>query len=95
MKARFVHAWERFIWRSCVAIWIIWEVVILTMTAAAAADVLGPFDWGYETRDIWGGLMMSLLGVGALAFFWVIHRIMERLNAFIYGPDSHLPPQVR
>jgi drug/metabolite transporter (DMT)-like permease len=89
-QANWVHAWNGKIWRSGRIFMILWEIFVLSMTTAAAADVTFHLGWGYKLTDVWLGLLMALFGVVFLGFYWAINRLVGRLNTHFYGPPTDL-----
>jgi hypothetical protein len=85
--ASFVHRWTRFNWRFGRIFIPLWIALAALFTAAAAADALWHFGWGYGWRD-------AVFGLGFVAFgvvFWFvwnwIFKVIRWLNEARFGPD--------
>ena len=71
----------------------IWISLAALFTAAAAADSVWQFGWGYSWEDALLGLGMT--GFGVLFWFawnWTLN-IINRLNVFFLGPDADDAPR--
>ncbi len=85
--ASFVHRWTRFHWRFGRIFIPLWTGLAGLFTAAAAADALWDFGWGYRWQD-------AVFGLGLIAFgvvFWFVWNWMFKLIRWLtearFGPD--------
>ena len=84
-----MHRLTRLNWRFGRVFIPIWIALAVLFTAAAAADALWQFGWGYRWQD-------ALLGLGMVAFgilFWFawtwMFRLIRWLNEMQFGPDPN------
>lgn len=84
---RWVHRYQRAVWRLMTVLLVLWFVVVALLTATAAVDVIAGLGWGYEARDVVGHLLV--LGMGGLfvPFFWGVKTVVSALTQRIYGVE--------
>lgn len=72
---------------------VLWLTTIVGLTAAAWLDVAAKLGWGYEPKDIWGGLLMIVFG----GLFWVFANLVNDLvlaiSRRLYGPEPAGPTE--
>lgn len=85
--ASFVYRWTRFNWRFGRVLIPLWIAFAALFTAAAAADALCDFGWGYRWQDAAFGMGFVSFGV-VFWFLWNwMFKLIRRLNEARFGPD--------
>lgn len=72
---------------------VFWLILAAAFTAAAAADVLLNLGWGYEARDVWGGLLMMAFGCGFWLFATFINHVVLAYSRRLFGPEPTGPAE--
>lgn len=72
---------------------VLWLLAGLTFTSAAIFDVVGNLGWGYETKDVWVGLLMIVLGGAFWAFATLITHVVLGISRRLYGPEPDGPTE--
>ncbi|WP_299543350.1 hypothetical protein [Phenylobacterium sp.] len=84
---RSIYRWQRTNWRFMKVLMVLWFGVVGLITLSAAVDVIAGLGWGYQAKDIGGGLLMIALGGLAIPVFWVIKTLVVSITRGIYGPE--------
>lgn len=72
---------------------LLWLILVGGITSAAAADAILNLGWGYETKDIRGGLLMIFGGCVIFAFVAAVNRLVLAMSRRIFGPEPHGPTE--
>ena len=72
-------------------IMVLWLLAVLAFTSTAIFDVVGDLGWGYETKDVWAGLLMVVLGGAFWAFATLISHVFLGISRRLYGPEPDGP----
>lgn len=65
----------------------LWLLTVAALTFAAFVDVIAKLDWGYEVKDIWGGLLMIVFGCAFWGFATLINLVVLAISRRVYGPE--------
>lgn len=72
---------------------VLWLIAVVGFTTAAAFDVIADLGWGYEARDIWGGLLMVAFGCAFWAFATLVNHMVLTISRRLYGPEPTGPTE--
>ena len=84
---RFVYSNQRTNRRHLTGFLALWFGVLGLFTASAAIDVFGRLGWGFQLKDVLGGLLMIALGFLFWGFSALIQDVLSALTRRVYGPD--------
>ena len=69
----------------------LWLLAVAAFTVAAIVDVIAKLGWGYETKDIWGGLLMLVLGCAFWGFATLANHVVLAISRRLHGPEPAEP----
>lgn len=70
---------------------VLWVGVFACVTGAAALDLIVDLGWGYEAKDVWGGLLMILGGCAVWAFATAVNHLGLAMSRRLFGPEPSGP----
>ena len=82
------HAWNR---KAVKIFAILWFAAVALMTAAAGIDVIFDLGWGYKLGDVGTGLLMMVLGAGALALIYSVMEVVDAISRKVHGLKDWRP----
>ena len=72
---------------------VLWVGVFACVTGAAALDRIVDLGWGYEAKDVWGGLLMMAFGCGFWLFATFINHVVLAFSRRLFGPEPTGPAE--
>lgn len=69
----------------------LWLLAVAAFTGAAVLDVIAHLGWGYEPRDIWGGLLMMAFGCAFWVFATFVNHVVLAVSRRLFGPEPAGP----
>ena len=72
---------------------ILWLTAVVALTGAAVLDIVADLGWGYEAKDVWGGLLMVVFGGAFWVFATVVNHVVLAISRRLYGTEPAGPPE--
>lgn len=72
---------------------ILWLTGFSAVIGAAAIDVIAHVGWGFEAKDIWGGLLMIVFGCAFWVLATIINHVVLGISRRLYGPEPGGPTE--
>ena len=72
---------------------VLWLLAVAAFTSAAIVDVIAKVGWGYEAKDIWGGLLMLVLGCAFWGVATLVNRVVLGISRRLHGPEPTGPTE--